>query len=189
MSCILYILTFYQLPMEDGFSCLLVYLSGWNIIFSEMALCSLHFTPRLTDFIFKSAWCICRPLVMRNGCNLVLLSVGSYLDAQLSTQLARVGITRHSQPFFGVKDKLNLLPVCLLVICHVFWFWIILACILVACIPVCLFVWSLSTHRTLHSRWLQMKGPLPIPLHVIMHLLMSTLRKILIFRKIWSNFT
>ena len=45
MSCILYILTFYQPPMEDVFSCPLVYLSGWNIIFSEMALCKLHSTP------------------------------------------------------------------------------------------------------------------------------------------------
>ena len=113
-----------------------VFLSTWvagTLYLSEMALCKLHSTPLFSDFNLKSAWCICRPLVMRNGCNLVLLSGGSYLDAQLSTQLARVGITRHSQPFFGVKDKLNLLPVCLLVICHVFWFWIILACIHVAC--------------------------------------------------------
>lgn len=113
-----------------------LYLVRW-----PSANCTLH--PRFTDFIFKSAWCICRPLVMRNGCNLVLLSVGSYLDAQLSTQLARVGITRHSQPFFWSQRQAE--PSSCLPACH-------LPCILIlnnscmysrcmySCLPVCLVI-------------------------------------------------
>ena len=180
--------------MEDVFSCPLVYLSGWNIIFSEVALCSLHSTPLFYWIYFQE-----RLMYLSASGDEKWLQSCAFVCWQLSgcTIVDSIGQSRVNQTlptFFRSQRQAE--PSSCLPACHLPRILIlnnsacnISACIPVACIPVCLFVWALSTHRTLHSRWLQMKGPLPIPLHVIMHLLMSTLIKILIFRKIWSNFT